>query len=165
MATYDLKPEMSANEITDAVIPQLEAGKFDVVIMNYANADMVGHTGKFEPTVTGIEVVDKCLGRVVATTLSMNGTVLVTADHGNGEEMVNPATGETDKEHSAYPVPLLVIGKNFERKNISECTQMQGPMIPPPTGVLGDIAPTMLEILGIPKPLEMTGVSLIQTVE
>ena len=143
VATYDLKPEMSAREITDEVIKQIGSGRFDVVIMNYANADMVGHTGNLKATIKAIEVIDECLGRVVEATRAKGGTVIITADHGNAEQMIDPATGKIFTAHTTNSVPLILI--DDYRGKLSE------------GGSLRDIAPTMLGILRLAKPEQMTG--------
>ena len=147
VATYDLQPEMSAAEITDVVLEQLELDKFQVIIMNYANADMVGHTGKMDAAVKAIGVVDQCLGRVSQAVLRKNGVLLITADHGNADEMIGP-NGEILTAHTTNPVPFLLI-----RHDTKEIALRNGS--------LQDIAPTMLKLLGIIKPEEMTGESLI----
>jgi len=146
VATYDLQPEMSANELTDEVTRQIGSGRFDVVIMNYANADMVGHTGNLEATIKAIEVIDECLGRVVTATQAKNGTVIITADHGNAEQMIDPVTGQIFTAHTTNPVPVILIGDQ-------QCELREG-------GSLRDIAPTMLGILGLEKPAQMTGSDL-----
>lgn len=143
--TYDLKPEMSAYQITDSVIEALESGEFDVVILNYANGDMVGHTGVIPAAIKAVETVDECVGRVVDKVLDLGGVALITADHGNCEKMIDedntPFTA-----HTTNPVPLIVTKKGIALR--------QG-------GTLGDLAPTMLEFLGEKQPVEMTGTSLI----
>lgn len=146
VATYDLKPEMSAYGITDEVVKQLGSGRFDAVIMNYANADMVGHTGNLEATIKAIEVIDECLGRVVAATLAKLGTVIITADHGNAEQMIDPVSGHIFTAHTTNPVPLILIDDHKEKLRVN--------------GSLRDVAPTMLGIMGLPKPPEMTGQDL-----
>ncbi len=146
VATYDLKPEMSAYEITDEVVKQIGSGRFDVVIMNYANADMVGHTGDLAATIKAIEVIDECLGRVVEATREKRGVVIITADHGNAEQMIDPVTGKIFTAHTTNPVPVILIGDH-------QCALRQG-------GSLRDIAPTMLGILGLAKPGQMTGEDL-----
>jgi len=148
VATYDLKPEMSAVEVTDTFLEQLDTGKFGVIIMNYANADMVGHTGVMDAAVSAVETVDRCLGRVVRAVLDKDGTVLITADHGNADEMIDEK-GEVFTAHTTNPVPFLLIRRNVTGVFLRN-------------GSLEDIAPTMLELLDIPKPREMTGKSLIQ---
>lgn len=146
VATYDLQPEMSAFSVTDAVVERVKSGKYDVVILNFANCDMVGHTGVFDAAVKAVEAVDACLGRVVEAVREMGGVTLVTADHGNADKMLDEV-GEPFTAHTTNPVPFVVSGY--------ECTLRSG-------GKLCDISPTILEILGIPQPAEMTGQSLIQ---
>ena len=146
VATYDLKPEMSAYGITDEVVKQIGGGRFDAVIMNYANADMVGHTGNLEATIKAIEVIDECVGRVVAATRAKGGTVIITADHGNAEQMIDPVTGHIFTAHTTNPVPVFLIDDHQRKLRES--------------GSLKDIAPTMLGILGLPKPEQMTGEDL-----
>ena len=143
--TFDLKPEMSAYEVCDAVCEQIKSGKYDVVILNFANCDMVGHTGVFEAAVKAVEAVDTCVGRVCDAALSMGGAVLITADHGNADEMIGP-DGKPFTPHTTNPVPLCVVGYPCKLKK---------------TGRLADLAPTMLEIMGLPQPKEMTGESMI----
>jgi 2,3-bisphosphoglycerate-independent phosphoglycerate mutase len=146
VATYDLKPEMSAYGITDEVVKQIEGGEFDVVIMNYANADMVGHTGSLKATIKAIEVIDECLGRFVEATQARGGTVIITADHGNAEQMIDPETGQMFTAHTINPVPVILIGNH-------RCKLRDG-------GSLRDIAPTMLGLLGLQRPVQMTGEDL-----
>ena len=143
--TFDLKPEMSAYEVCDAVVEQINAGKYDVIILNYANCDMVGHTGIFDAAKAAVEAVDTCVGKTVEATLAMGGTAIITADHGNADKMYEP-DGSPFTAHTTFPVPFCVVGK--------DCSLREG-------GRLADIVPTMLEILGIDQPAEMTGVSLI----
>lgn len=143
--TFDLKPEMSAYEVCDAVCEQIKSGKYDVVILNFANCDMVGHTGVFDAAVKAVEAVDTCVGRVCDATLSMGGAVLITADHGNADEMIGP-DGKPFTPHTTNPVPLCVVGYPCKLRE---------------TGRLADLAPTMLEIMGLPQPKEMTGESMI----
>lgn len=148
VATYDLKPEMSAYEVTDELIKRLETGKYDVIILNYANCDMVGHTGVFEASVKAVEAVDDCVGRVVDKILSMGGAALVTADHGNADQMCEP-DGSPFTAHTTYPVPLIAIG-------------VEDAVLPPPgEGRLADLAPTMLRLLELPQPAEMDGRCLL----
>jgi len=149
VATYDLKPEMSAIEVTDTFLKQLSTDKFGVIIMNYANADMVGHTGVMAAAVGAVETVDRCLGRVIPAVLEKNVTVLITADHGNADEMIDE-NGEVFTAHTTNPVPFLMIRRDAAGVSLRN-------------GSLEDIAPTMLELLDIPKPREMTGRSLIQS--
>lgn len=145
VATYDLKPEMSAYEVTDELLSRLDSGKYDVVILNFANCDMVGHTGVFDAAVKAVEAVDTCVGKVVEKVLSMEGTVLLTADHGNADRMYEE-DGSPFTAHTTNPVPFLVIGRG-------NCKLREGR--------LADIAPTMLKILGLPQPEAMTGKSII----
>ncbi len=146
VATYDLQPEMSAPEVTDEVVKRIESGEYDVVVLNFANCDMVGHTGVFEAAVKAVETVDECLGRVVDAILKMGGKALITADHGNADQMVNYETGGPFTAHTTNVVPLVLIGDGAkELKN----------------GRLADLAPTMLDLMGLEKPSEMTGESLL----
>ncbi|HET8687741.1 MAG TPA: 2,3-bisphosphoglycerate-independent phosphoglycerate mutase, partial [Methanosarcina sp.] len=147
IATYDLKPEMSAYEITDEVIRRIQSGKYDVIVLNFANMDMVGHTGIFEAAVKAVEAVDKCIGRIVDTLNEKGGAALITADHGNAEQMIDLKTGEPHTAHTSNPVKCIYFG-NHEVKALRN-------------GKLSDVAPTLLELLGIPKPQEMTGKSLL----
>ena len=144
--TYDLKPEMSAIEVTDKVVEAIESQKYDCIILNYANPDMVGHTGSLEAAIKAIETIDTCVGRVVEAIEKVNGVVLITADHGNSEQMIDYTTGEPHTAHTTNPVPLILVGKKATLKS----------------GRLADLAPTMLDIMGIEKPAEMTGTSLIE---
>jgi len=148
VATYDLKPEMSAAGIADAVIKATEDGTFDVIIANFANADMVGHSGKIEPTVKAVETVDACLGRIESTVRAKGGAVLITADHGNAEMMIDPATGGPHTAHTTNPVPFIVVAENANHYTLK------------PNGSLRDISPTLLGMLGIDEPKEMTGSDL-----
>ena len=148
VATYDLQPEMSANEVCDKVVEAIESGKYDVVILNFANCDVVGHTGVFEAAVKAVETVDTCVGRVADATMSMGGVMLLTADHGNADRMLD-TDGTPFTAHTTNPVPFAVIGRKVELRE---------------GGRLCDIAPTMLSLLGLPQPTEMTGVSLIRAV-
>ena len=147
IATYDLKPEMSAYEVTDEVIRRIQSGKYDVIVLNFANMDMVGHTGIFEAAVKAVEAVDKCVGRIVEALKEKGGIALITADHGNAEQMINLETGEPFTAHTSCPVKCIYFG-NDEVKALKN-------------GKLCDLAPTLLELLGVPKPQEMTGKSLL----
>src|SRR5215510_2565414 len=148
VATYDLKPEMSAAGIADAVVKATEDGTFDVVIVNFANADMVGHSGKIEPTVKAVETVDACLGRIESSLRAKSGAMLITADHGNAEMMIDPATGGPHTAHTTNPVPFIVVSENSRQFSLR------------PDGSLRDISPTILGMLGLPQPKEMTGYDL-----
>jgi 2,3-bisphosphoglycerate-independent phosphoglycerate mutase len=145
--TYDLKPEMSAFELKNMIMDELEKDMYQVMIINFANPDMVGHTGDIEAAIKAVEAVDKCLGEIVNFIIRADGTALITADHGNCEEMLEPSTLTKLTAHSTNKVPFIVVKspKNFKLKE----------------GILADIAPTMLELMGIEKPVEMTGQSLI----
>ena len=145
VATYDLKPEMSAPEVTDKMVERVLSGKYDVVVLNFANCDMVGHTGVFDAAVKAVETVDACLGRVVDAVAKMGGVCLITADHGNADQMMEP-DGSPFTAHTTNRVPFIVTGYS--------CRLRSG-------GKLADIAPTMLKVMGLPVPPEMTGVSLI----
>jgi 2,3-bisphosphoglycerate-independent phosphoglycerate mutase len=144
VATYDLKPEMSAREIADKVVEAVEAGETDVVIVNFANADMVGHTGMLAQTITAVETLDECLARVEAAVLARGGAMIVTSDHGNAEKMVDPVTGEPHTAHTTNLVPLVVVTKDW-----------RGPLRP--GGSLADVAPTLLGLLGLEPTKQMTG--------
>ena len=147
VATYDLAPEMSAQGIADTLVNDVVLRKHDVVICNFANADMVGHTGKLEAAVQAVEFLDKCLARIVKTVRDAGGTLIITADHGNAEQMWDPVTNEAHTAHTRNPVPVIVI-ENSNGRPLRE------------GGSLRDVAPTMLAILGVPAPKEMTGTDL-----
>ncbi len=147
VATYDLKPEMSAEGIADSVVQAIEKGSFDAVIMNFANADMVGHSGKLEAAIRAVEAVDSCLGRIYQALRPRGGAWIITADHGNAETMIDPVTGGPHTYHTTNPVPFILLDQD-------------GPTKLKSGGALRDIAPTMLGILGIPQPKEMTGSDL-----
>ncbi len=144
--TYDLKPEMSAYEVTDKVVEAINSEKYDCIILNYANPDMVGHTGNLEAAIKAIETIDECVGRVVEAVQKQEGVLLITADHGNAEQMIDYKTGEPHTAHTTNPVPLILVG--MEEAKLKE-------------GKLADIAPTMLDIMHLEKPEEMTGESLL----
>ncbi|HKR84220.1 MAG TPA: 2,3-bisphosphoglycerate-independent phosphoglycerate mutase [Terriglobales bacterium] len=148
VATYDLKPEMSAAGIADTVIKSVEDGAFDVIVVNFANADMVGHSGKLEPTIKAVESVDACLGRIELAVRAKGGAILITADHGNAEMMVDPVTGGPHTYHTTNPVPFIVIAENAKQLKLKS------------GGSLRDISPTILGMLGLPEPKEMTGADL-----
>ena len=146
VATYDLQPEMSAYEVTDEVVKRIESGSYDVIVLNFANCDMVGHTGVFEAAVKAVETVDICLGRTVDAILKMGGVALITADHGNADQMIDYETKEAFTAHTTNVVPLVLVGK----KDVN---------LKP--GRLADLAPTMLDLMGFDKPEKMTGESLL----
>lgn len=149
VATYDLKPEMSAYEVTDKVVDAIRKQSYNAIILNFANCDMVGHTGVMEAAVKAVETVDECMGRIIEEVRRVNGVLLVTADHGNAEQMIDYTTGDPHTAHTTGPVPLIVMGleNNIKLKD---------------GGKLADISPTMLDIMGLEKPVEMTGESLLQ---
>jgi len=149
--TYDQKPEMSAYELTDVLIQKMKEQKYSFILINFANADMVGHTGNIEATTQAIKVLDECLGKIVSVALNLNQYVLITADHGNAEQKINPTTGQISTEHTGNPVPFITIHSS-----------LQGKVVKLPPGILADIAPTVLGILGLPKPFEMTGKNLLE---
>jgi 2,3-bisphosphoglycerate-independent phosphoglycerate mutase len=155
VATYDLKPEMSAQGVADAVVKAIEEKTFDVMIVNFANADMVGHSGKIPPTIKAVETVDACLGQIYAALKRAGGAMIVTADHGNAEQMIDPATGGPQTAHTTNPVPFIVAAEYAVPKGNFKGDTRRFTL--KPDGALQDIAPTMLGILGIPQPKEMTG--------
>ena len=157
---YNQKPEMSAYVLTQFLISALDAKKYDFILVNYANPDMVGHTGNLKATIKAVEVVDECLGKVIEKTNKLNGASVITADHGNAEEMINPSTGEMNKEHSTNPVPFVIVSDISKSQN-SNKQIYKVKKTPIPTGLLSDIAPTVLKLMDLPKPKEMTGDSLI----
>ncbi len=148
VATYDLKPEMSAREVTEALVKQLRAEAFDMVIANYANADMVGHSGNFEAAIKACEVIDECIGRVVDAALGKRGRIVITADHGNIEQMIDYDTGMIHTAHTTNPVPVILVDEARKGMRLH-------------AGTGSDVAPTLLRLLGVPQPKEMTGRSLI----
>jgi 2,3-bisphosphoglycerate-independent phosphoglycerate mutase len=148
VATYDLKPEMSASGIADTVVKAIEDATFDVIIVNFANADMVGHSGKLEPTVKAVETVDACLGRIYTALRQRGGAMLITADHGNAELMIDPVTGGPHTAHTTNPVPLIMVSENAKQYSLR------------PDGALRDIAPTVLAMLEVQEPKDMTGKDL-----
>ncbi len=147
--TYDLQPEMSAYIVTDKVVEAIESKKYDCIILNYANPDMVGHTGNLDATIKAIEAIDKCVGRVVKAINEQHGNLIITADHGNAEQMIDYDTGEPHTAHTTNDVPLILI---TDLENI----KLKG------DGKLADLAPTILDLMNIEKPVEMTGQSLLE---
>ncbi len=148
VATYDLQPEMSAYQVTDECVSRIESGKYDVIILNFANCDMVGHTGVFDAAVKAVEAIDECAGKVINAVLTAGGKVLLTADHGNADQMYDPDPEHPFTAHTTNPVPFLVAGAG-------DVKLREG-------GVLADIAPTMLKLMGLEQPAEMTGTSIIE---
>lgn len=151
VATYDLKPEMSAFEVTAAVLDRLEQGENDLYVINFANSDMVGHTGIESAAEAAVRAVDGCLKQIVNAALAQGGTVAITADHGNAEQMVDPVTGEKHTAHTVNPVPFLLIGESTRGADLRQM------------GVLADVAPTLMQVMGIDQPEVMDGQSLLQT--
>lgn len=162
VASYAEKPEMSAKKVTEELISEILKEKHDFIVVNFANPDMVGHTGDIKATIDAIEYTDKCLGEAVGVILSKGGEAIIVADHGNAEELINLQTGEIDKEHSTYPVPCIFIGREFEGKT-AEDVQMVGNdlSLVQPVGLLSDVAPSILKMMKIDTPDEMTGKALI----
>lgn len=150
VATYDLQPEMSAPEVTEKVVGAIRSGKFDLIILNYANPDMVGHTGKLDAAIAAVETVDKGLGQILEVIQSMGGALLVIADHGNCEQMIDYETGEPHTAHTTNPVPCILAGKGYEGARLRS------------GGRLADVAPTLISLLALPQPAAMTGSSLLQ---
>jgi 2,3-bisphosphoglycerate-independent phosphoglycerate mutase len=144
---------MSAYEITDELTKRMYSSRYQFILVNFANADMVGHTGNLEATIKAIQTLDACILKIVNTALVTDFTVLITADHGNAEQKINPQTGDISTEHTANPVPFIAIGKSFEGKPVRL-----------PQGILADVAPTILALMGIEKPGEMTGRNLLEEV-
>ncbi|WP_336356267.1 2,3-bisphosphoglycerate-independent phosphoglycerate mutase [Pseudomonas granadensis] len=147
VATYDLQPEMSAPEVTDRIVDAIENQRYDVIVVNYANGDMVGHSGVFDAAVKAVECLDTCVGRIVEALEKVGGEALITADHGNVEQMADESTGQAHTAHTTEPVPFIYVGKR-------DLKVREG-------GVLADVAPTMLMLLGLEKPAEMTGTSIL----
>jgi 2,3-bisphosphoglycerate-independent phosphoglycerate mutase len=147
VATYDQKPEMSAPEVTDRLVEAIRSGRYDAIVCNYANGDMVGHTGIFDAAVKAIETLDACVGRVVEAARAVGGEVIITADHGNAEKMNDEGTGQAHTAHTLNVVPFIYVGRPGARLR-------QG-------GALQDIAPTLLAMMGLPQPTEMTGAPLV----
>ena len=146
VATYDLQPEMNAPRLTDELVKAIKSGKYDAIICNYANPDMVGHTGNYAATVKAIECLDTCIGKVIDALQSVGGEALITADHGNAEQMLDSETGQAHTAHTTNPVPFLYVGRPAKMAE---------------TGALSDVIPTMLYVMDIPKPPEMGGQSLV----
>jgi 2,3-bisphosphoglycerate-independent phosphoglycerate mutase len=145
--TYDQKPEMSAQEVTDRLVGAIEGGKYDAIVCNYANPDMVGHTGNIEATMQAMQTIDACLGRVVDAARKVGGEVVITADHGNAEKMRDAETGQAHTAHTLSLVPFVYVGRPARMAD---------------HGALQDVAPTLLTIMGLPAPSEMTGHTLVE---
>jgi 2,3-bisphosphoglycerate-independent phosphoglycerate mutase len=147
VATYDLQPEMNSEKLTDELVAAIKSGKFDAIICNYPNGDMVGHTGKLDAAIKACEAVDHCIGRVVEALKEVGGECLITADHGNAEQMVNPETGVSHTAHTSEPVPFIYFGRDADARK---------------GGTLSDVAPTMLHLMGMEQPPEMTGETIMK---
>ena len=146
--TYDLKPEMSAHEITKNVIDHLKKGVSDFMILNFANADMVGHTGNFKATVQAVEILDRCIEKIIKDTQNKKGHLWITADHGNAEQMIHPKTGDLHTAHTTNPVPLYYVSPNAKKQSYKN-------------GILADVMPTLLKVMGLAIPKEVTGKNLL----
>lgn len=157
--SYDQRPEMSAGLVTERVAGTLQNGNADFIAVNFANADMVGHTGNLPAIVKAVETLDRCIGEIVRAALAKNGMVIITADHGNAEEAMNLQTGAINKEHSANPVPLILVASEWQGKGLPEGQALSTLT---PMGFLADVAPTILAMMGIAQPDEMTGRSLVR---
>jgi len=151
--SYDQQPEMSSADITKVITSNIEYGVYDFIAVNYANADMVGHTGNLKATITAVEFLDKCLKQVIEKILESGGTAIITADHGNADEMIDLKTGEEMTMHSKNPVPFVIAKNEFKKENLKLRSN----------GILGNVAPTLLDVLKIEKPEDMILGSLINT--
>ena len=147
--TYDQQPEMSSVALTDTLLERIETNLYDLIVVNFAQADMVAHTGSLEATIKACEITDKLVTRITDAVTAIGGVTVITADHGNAEELINHETGMMDTEHSQAPVPLILVGRQFQ----SASAQL-------PMGILGDVGPTILRIMQLPIPSSMTGRSL-----
>jgi 2,3-bisphosphoglycerate-independent phosphoglycerate mutase len=152
VATYDLAPEMSAAGIADVVVKAVADAAFDVLVVNFANADMVGHSGKLEPTIKGVETVDTCLSQIYQAIRQYGGSMLITADHGNAEMMVDPVTGGPHTAHTTNPVPFILVSEDAKNYTLQ------------PAQSLRDISPTILSMLGLSEPANMTGADIRQKI-
>ncbi|MCK5416413.1 2,3-bisphosphoglycerate-independent phosphoglycerate mutase [Candidatus Parcubacteria bacterium] len=162
VASYDLRPRMSASIVTDKLVEAINDDLYDLIIVNFPNADMVGHTGNIKAAVEGIEFLDECVDRVIKNILAKNGVAMITADHGNADVMFDMQTGQINKEHTSNPVPFIIVGKEYIGRNFGWQNVVGNDLsLVQPQGVLSDIAPTILKIMNIEKPTEMTGVSLL----
>jgi 2,3-bisphosphoglycerate-independent phosphoglycerate mutase len=159
VSTYDKLPEMSAYAIEEKILDDLGKGRHGFTLVNFANADMVGHTGKLKPAIAAVEAIDGCLGKIIPEILKIGGHIFITADHGNAEEIVNPRTEEIDTEHSTFPVPFWYLNpENKKQKSEAEIVKVKNNV----TGLLSDVAPTILAVMNIPSPPEMTGQNLME---
>ena len=152
-------PAMSAGEVTGKIVEAINSKKYDLIVANYANADMVGHTGNFQATVSAIEILDREIGQLMPEVLKADSVLIITADHGNADEKINSLTGNPQTEHSANPVPFYLIGNDFKREKAQEEVEVKKFEV---EGILADVAPTILELIDLPQPPEMTGKSLFK---
>ncbi len=160
VASYDEKPEMSANEVTDRVVEAIAGGKHDFYVVNYASPDMVAHTGNLSAAIAAVQTVDTCLSRLIQAVRERGGIVFLTADHGNAEVLVNPRTSEIDKEHNALPVPLVIVADTLAGRPAAGVHDGDLSSLKP-VGILADVAPTILHLVGIPIPPDMNGTPLL----
>jgi 2,3-bisphosphoglycerate-independent phosphoglycerate mutase len=162
VSSYDAVPEMSTPQITDRIVKEIAGGQYDFMVANFANPDMVAHTGNMEATIKAHESVDVALGKITDAALAVGGVVMITADHGNSEEVTNLTTGAIDKEHSTNPVPFIIIGKQYEGLRAPTGDVIGGDLsLTPPVGMLADVAPTILKIMELKPPPEMVGRPLV----
>lgn len=152
IATYDLKPEMSAPEVTDRLVEAVGSGKYDLIVVNYANPDMVGHTGVMKAAIEAVEVTDHCMGRLREAVEKAGGVLLITADHGNVEMMRDDKTGQPHTAHTTFDVPVIIVNAEAAARHVTALEN----------GKLADVAPTLLDLMGLAKPTEMTGHSLCE---
>ena len=158
IASHDQVPEMRAKEITERAMSAINEGVYDFILINYANGDLVAHTGNFDAAIKAVKTVDEQIGVLMKKVLEKDDVLLITADHGNVERMFDPRTGLPETKHDPSPVPIYIVGKNFERiKDNFEVAMTEKES----AGVISDVAPTVLELMGLPKPEEMTGISLL----
>jgi 2,3-bisphosphoglycerate-independent phosphoglycerate mutase len=152
LTTYDPKPEMSAYEVCDDVVKRIESNAYDLIVVNFANGDMVGHTGVLAAAIKAVETVDVCVGRIIDALARVGGVAIVTADHGNCEQMIDPTTGGPHTAHTTYNVEMIVYDDRYKGSKLHE------------DGRLADVAPTALKMMGLPQPIEMTGRALVPAV-
>ncbi|MFC1687455.1 2,3-bisphosphoglycerate-independent phosphoglycerate mutase [Patescibacteria group bacterium] len=162
VSTYSQKPEMSARKLTDRLLKEIKKEKYHFIVINYANADMVGHTGKLKKTISAVQMVDECIALIMKEILPLGGTLFITADHGNAESMVNLQTSQMDKEHSVNPVPLYVISEQLRGSTpYKDMVQNNDLSLLPPVGILSDVTVTIIETMGLKTPEEMSGRNLL----
>jgi 2,3-bisphosphoglycerate-independent phosphoglycerate mutase len=160
VATYDLKPEMSAPQIADRAVKEIKAGTYDFILINFANADMVGHTGILEAAIKGVEAVDEAVGKVTKAAIDAGGVVVITADHGNAEQKIDPLKGTVTKEHTTSVVPMIVVDQSRARELDEAALEVLRLQINP-IGILADVGPTVLALMGLSPSKEMTGRNLL----